>query len=94
MGLSAVEEDHNYCRVPTMSSECDSRLEVPQFLGQERTFPFCQKLGTPSIDFFASRMIHQIPVYMAWKRDPGSQATNALYQPWAKMFPYAFPHSA
>ena len=51
----------------------------------------CQKLGTPSIDLFASRMCHQLPVYMAWKRDPGSQASNAIYQPWTKMFPYAFP---
>ena len=51
----------------------------------------CQKLGTPSIDLFASRMSHQLPVYMAWKPDPGSQATNAMYQTWIKMFPYAFP---
>ena len=51
----------------------------------------CQKLGTPSIDLFASRMCHQLPVYMAWKPDPGIQATNAMYQPWTKMFPYAFP---
>ena len=51
----------------------------------------CQKLGTPSIDLFAFRMCHQHLVYMAWKRDPGSQATNAMYQPWTKMFPYAFP---
>ena len=51
----------------------------------------CWKLGTPSIDLFASRMSHQLPVYMAWKPDPGIQATNAMYQPWTKMFPYAFP---
>ena len=51
----------------------------------------CQKLGTPSIDLFASRMSHQLPVYMARKPDPGSQATNAMYQPWTKMFSYAFP---
>ena len=41
----------------------------------------CQKLRTPSIELFASRMSHQLPVYMAWKPDPGSQATNAMYQP-------------
>ena len=51
----------------------------------------CQKLGTPGIDLFASRMSHQLPLYMAWKPDPGSQATNAMYHPWTKMFPYAFP---
>ena len=52
----------------------------------------CQKLGTPSIDLFASRMSHQLSVYMAWKLDPESQATSVMYQPWTKMFPYAFPH--
>ena len=35
MGLSAVKKDRNYCRVPTRSSECDSRLGVRQFSGQE-----------------------------------------------------------
>ena len=41
MGLSAVEKDHDYCGAPTRSSECDSRLGVPQFSGQDRleTFP-------------------------------------------------------
>ena len=28
MRLSAVEKDLNYCRVPTSSSECDSRLGI------------------------------------------------------------------
>ena len=36
-------------------------------------------------------MSHQLPVYMVGKLDPGSQATNAMYQPWTKMFSYAFP---
>ena len=43
MGLSAVEQDHNYCRVPTRLSECDSRLGVLQFSGQERLENFPQK---------------------------------------------------
>ena len=51
----------------------------------------CQKLGTPRSNLFASQMSHQLPVYMAWRPDPESQATNALYQPCAKMLPYAFP---
>ena len=51
----------------------------------------CQKLGTPSIDLFASWMSHQLPIYIAWKPDPKSQTTNAMYQPWAKMFPFPFP---
>ena len=35
-------------------------------------------------------MSHQLPVYMGWKLDPGSQATNAMYQLLAKTFPYPF----
>ena len=50
----------------------------------------CPKLGTPSIDLFSSRMSHKLPVYMAWKPDPECQANNAMYQSWAKIFPYAF----
>ena len=51
----------------------------------------CQKLGIPSIDLFASQMSHHLPIYMAWKPDLESQATNTIYQPWTKMFPHAFP---
>ena len=65
--------------------KCDWKLS-PQVFAK-----ICQKLGTPSITFFTSRMSHQLLIYMAWNPDLGSQATNAMYQPWAKIFPYAFP---
>ena len=49
MGLSAVEKDHKYCRVPARSSECDSKLGVPQFSGHKQleTFPgnICKNLS-------------------------------------------------
>ena len=51
----------------------------------------CQKFGHPDMDLFASRLFHQIPAYMAWKPDPGSQATDALQQKWSHLYPYAFP---
>lgn len=38
----------------------------------------CQKWGTLIIDLFATWMPHQIPVYMAWKLEPGSRATTAM----------------
>lgn len=41
MGLSAVEKDHNYCIVATSSSECDRRLGIPEFSGQEPLETFC-----------------------------------------------------
>ena len=51
----------------------------------------CQKLSTPSIDLFASQIIHQLSVYTAWKPDPRSWATNAMQKSCARLFPYAFP---
>ena len=98
MGLSAVKKDHNYCRVPTRSSECDSRLGVRQFSGQElletspgSIYKNLSKIRCSQYRPFASRMSHQFPAYMVWKPDLGGQVTNAMCQPWAKMFPYAFP---
>ena len=61
----------------------------PEVIGK-----ICQKLGTRSSELFAFQMSHQFPIYMEWKQDPGSQTTEAMYQPWTKLFPYAFPHSA
>jgi len=51
----------------------------------------CQKLGTPQIDLFASRLTHQLPRYMAWRPDPYSQGTDAMQQIWPQGFLYAFP---
>ena len=79
LNVTADWESHNF------QDKSDWKL-LPEVLAK-----ICQKLGTPSIDLFASQMSHQLPVYMAWKPDPGSQASNAMYQPWTKMFPYAFP---
>ena len=39
----------------------------------------CAKMGKPLIDLFASRVSHQLPTYVAWRRDPYS-ATNAFKQ--------------
>jgi hypothetical protein len=47
--------------------------------------------GPPSIDLFASRTSHQLPMYMSLKADPNATAIDALQQPWENMFPFAFP---
>ena len=76
----------------TVDWECRNFQDKSDWkFSQEVLAKICQKLGTPSIDLFASRMSHQPPVYMTWKPDPGSQESNAMYQPWSKMFPHAFP---
>ena len=73
MGLSAVKKDHNYYRVSTWSSECDSRLGFPEFLGQERleTFP-----GSIHKNFSEIRDSQYYPLCIL---DLGSQETNTMY---------------
>ena len=48
-------------------------------------------MGKPSVDLFASRLLHQLPRYMSWKLDPCRMAVDALQQKWTNMFHYAFP---
>ena len=44
----------------------------------------CLKLGTPTVDLFASRVSHQVAQYIAWKPDPYSIATDAMSIPWTQ----------
>ena len=36
------------------------------------------KMGKPLIDLFASRVSHQLPMYVAWRKEPYSVATNTF----------------
>ena len=49
------------------------------------------KIGKLLIDLFASRVSHQLPKYVAWRRDAYNVATNAFSIIWNKEFYYAFP---
>ena len=40
------------------------------------------KLGTPTVDLFASRVSHQVVEYVTWKPDPYSIATDPMSIPW------------
>lgn len=51
----------------------------------------CREFGTPEIDLFASRLNHQVPIYMSWKPDPRAVAVDALSECWKSWFFYAFP---
>ena len=51
-----------------------------------------ERLGTFSIDLFASRTNNQLPVYCSWKADPAAVAIDALSIPWTGHYPYMFPH--
>jgi len=48
-------------------------------------------LGPFTMDLFASRMNHQLPVYCSWKPDPGALAVDGFSISWAREFPYLFP---
>ena len=51
----------------------------------------CLKLGTTAVDLFASRMLHQVAQYVAWKPGPYSIAKDAMSIPWTQGHCYAFP---
>ena len=50
-----------------------------------------QLLGKPRVDLFASRTSHQLPIYWAWKPDPGCQGVDAFQTQWNRGLMYAFP---
>ena len=49
------------------------------------------KFGKPDIDFFASRLNHQVPTCVSWEPDPGAMALDAFSLDWGNWFFYAFP---
>ena len=50
----------------------------------------CLKLGTPTVDLFASKVSHQVAQYIAWKPDPYSIGTDAMSIPWTQGNCYTF----
>ena len=48
-------------------------------------------LGTPTVDLSAYMLCQLLILYMAWKPDPNSFATDVMQQDWNKMFAFAFP---
>jgi hypothetical protein len=47
--------------------------------------------GFPTVDLFASKLNHQLPVYCSLNKDPAALAWDALSIPWINMAAYAFP---
>ena len=48
-------------------------------------------MGKSLIDLFASRVPHQLSIYVAWRKDSYSAARNTFSITWNKEFYYAFP---
>lgn len=49
------------------------------------------RVGVPTIDLFASRLSHQVPMYYSWKADPYSIGIDAFCHNWDQKCLYAFP---
>ena len=47
-------------------------------------------MGKPSVDFFVSRLSHQLPWYMSWKLDPFCMAVDALQHKMDTYVPLCF----
>ena len=47
--------------------------------------------GKPEVDMFASRLNHQLPLYVAWIPDPEAMAVDAFTQNWTEHYIYIFP---
>ena len=95
--VSLETPDHNYWRVTSKFVECGSRLAVWKQQGTaERLCPkvsqqVCQRKKTPKVDFFASRLSHQLPhPVLCLESNPFSHERDALQPIWGNQFLYAF----
>ena len=50
-----------------------------------------QLIGPFSLDLFASRINHQLPIYCSWRPDPGVISVDAFTMSWRDQSPYLFP---
>ena len=98
--LETVIKEKSNCdnRVPSQCTEqaCRHRISSQDRLfGMKPASSVFQrlfvKMGKLLIDLFASRVSHQLPKYVAWRRDAYNVATNAFSIIWNKEFYYAFP---
>ena len=72
--------------------ECRRKVDSSEWVLCRHVFHnLCLKLGTPTVDLFASRVSHQVAYYVVWKPDPYSIATDAMSIPWTQGHCYAFP---
>ena len=59
--------------------ESRHKVDSSEWIFCRHVFPnLCQKLGTPTVDLFASRVSDQVAQYAAWKLDPYSIAMDPI----------------
>ena len=78
----------NAADAPSRKVNEDIEWQISENVFQE----ICNIWGTPSIDLFASRTSHKVPLYCSWKRDPKAAFIDAFSLPWNTFeLPYMFP---
>ena len=77
------------CKVADLEFRC--KVDSSEWVLCPHVFHnLCLKLGTPTVDLFASRVSHQVAQYVAWKLDLYSIATDTMSIPWTQGHCYAF----
>ena len=87
--VRTVVKEKSSCdsRVPSQCTEEACRHRISS---QDRFFRM-EAMGKSLIDLFASRVPHQLSIYVAWRKDSYSAARNTFSITWNKEFYYAFP---
>ena len=77
------------CKVADLEFRC--KVDSSEWVLCPHVFHnLCLKLGTPTVDLFASRVSHQVAKYVPWKLDLYSIATDTMSIPWTQGHCYAF----
>ena len=69
----------------TVQSSAEWQLRRDIFLS------LMQEICQCDVDLFASRLNHQLPLFISWRPDPSAMGTDALQTPWIRWKGYAFP---
>jgi hypothetical protein len=75
-------------------ADFESRLlidETEWILKSSEYDKICEKLGSPTIDLFASYHSHKCERYISWHPDPSAEGVDAFSMSWRNDFFYAFP---
>ena len=84
------------CHLPGSSNrEADAQSRMIDVQNEWKLSPtifnkLCKRWGKPEIDLFASRITHQLDLYVSWRPDPGAHQIDAFSFVWHSYF-YAFP---
>ena len=72
-------------------SRVDKPISTEWSLNQEIANKIFQIMDFPSIDLFATRLNHRLPIYVSPIPDQKALSIDALSMDWNRIHPYAFP---